>query len=559
MTNLQARGLFQSVLERGGRGCSGGLRKTKWVLAFCAVAVAASSAATTFTSLASFNGTNGESPSYAPLVQGPNGNLYGTTYAGGANGYGTVFQISTAGALSTLHSFANTDGANPCAGVILATDGNLYGTTSAGGANGYGTVFRITTGGTVTTLHSFDLTDGAYPCAGLVQMLTGYFYGTTPQGGANGYGTIFTLNGGTFTTVHSFDLTDGSGPYTLFFPYPGLVTITWGDLYGTTQSGGANGDGTVFKISAANIITTYQSFNVTDGLSPYAGLVQATNGSFYGTTYSGGSNGDGTVFQMTPSGALTTLHNFAGTDGENPEAVLVQGTDGNLYGTTYSGGANSDGTIFQMTLPGALTTLYNFAGTDGDCPQAGLLQATDGNFYGTTYAGGANGDGTVFKLSVGLNPFVQTVPSYGKVGAKEIILGNNLTGATSVSFNGTAATFTVVSASEITATLPAGAITGTVTVTTPSGTLNSNLLYRVVPQVTGFNPTSGPAGTPVTVTGVSLTQVNQVSIGGVQATSFTVNSDTQLTVTVPTSARTGKIGVGTPGGEAASPTNFTVP
>jgi len=154
---------------------------------------------------------------------------------------------------------------------------------------------------------------------------------------------------------------------------------------------------------------------------------------------------------------------------------------------------------------------------------------------------------------------VQTVPPYGKVGAKEIILGNNLTGATSVSFNGTAATFTVVSASEITATLPAGAITGAVTVTTPSGTLNGSVIYRVVPQVTGFSPPSGPAGTPVTVTGISLTQVNQVSVGGVGATSFTVNSDTQLTVTVPTGARTGKIGVGTPGGEASSPTNFTVP
>lgn len=558
MTKLQTRGLFHSVLERRGKECSGALRKTTWVLAFCAAAVLASSAATTFTTLASFNGTNGASPSYAPLAQGPNGNLYGTTYAGGANGYGTVFQVSTAGTLTTLHSFSNTDGAYPCAGVILASDGNFYGTTSAGGANDYGTVFRITTGGTLTTLHSFDLSDGAYPCAGLVQMLTGYFYGTTPQGGANGYGTIFTLNGGNFTTVHSFDLSDGASPYNLFFPYPGLVTVTWGDLYGTTQSGGANGDGTVFKISAGNVITTFHSFDVTDGLSPYAGLVQATNGDFYGTTYAGGANGDGTVFQMTPSGALTTPHNFAGTDGENPEAALVQGTDGNLYGTTYSGGANSDGTVFQMTLQGAFTTLYNFSGTDGDCPQAALLQATDGNFYGTTYSGGANGDGTVFRLSTGLSSFVQTLPSYGKVGAKEIILGTNLTGATSVSFNGTAATFTVVSASEITATLPAGAITGPVTVTTPGGALNGNVIYRVVPQITGFSPPSGAPGTAVTITGVSLTQVNQISVGGVQATSFTVNSDTQVTVTVPTNARTGKIGVGTPGGEAASPTSFTV-
>jgi uncharacterized repeat protein (TIGR03803 family) len=566
MLRMQSFGLFPSLPQRSGKPCSVGLVelcKTICVLlVFSAAAVVASPAANTFTTLASFNGTKGASPSYAPLVQGLNGNLYGTTSSGGANGYGTIFQITTGGTLTTLHSFNNTDGAYPCAGLIQATNGNLYGTTYSGGANGYGTVFDITAAGTLTTLHNFDLTDGAYPCAQLVQMLAGDFYGTTLQGGANGYGTIFTINARTLTTVHSFSLSDGASPYTLVFPYPGLMPVTYGDLYGITSGGGANGDGTVFKITAGNAVSTKHSFDMTDGLSPYASLVQGTTGNFFGTTEYGGSgscvNGCGTVFQSTPLGAVTTLHSFNVTDGQNPQAGLVQATDGNFYGTTYSGGANGYGTVFEITIGGTLTTLYNFDVTDGEYPQAGLLQATDGNFYGVTYSGGASGDGTVFQLVTGLAPFVQALQSYGKVGTKAYFLGTNLTGATSVSFNGTPATFTVVSASEITATVPIGATTGTVAVTTPSGTLNSNVVFRVTPQITSFTPPSGPAGTPVIITGISLTQAEAVTIGGAKVSSFTVNSDTQVTAIVGTGA-TGQIQITTPGGIAASTTSFTFP
>ena len=567
MLKLRSFGLFPFVPRQSGERCSVGLvglcKRTCIVLVFSAAVAGASSAASTFTTLASFNGSNGASPAYAPLVQALNGNLYGTTYYGGANGYGTVFQITPGGTLTTLHSFSNTDGAYPCAGLTLAINGNLYGTTYSGGANGYGTVFDITTGGTLTTLHSFNLTDGAYPCAALVQLLAGQFYGTTLQGGANGYGTVFILNGHSLTTVHSFTMSDGASPYTLVLPYPGLVPVTWGDLYGITSGGGANGDGTVFKITAGNVVSTKHSFDIIDGLSPYATLIQSTNGNFYGTTEFGGSgtclpSGCGTVFQVTPLGALTTLHSFNVADGQNPEAGLVQATDGNMYGTTYYGGLNGFGTLFEITPAGALTTLYNFDVTDGEYPQAGLLQATDGNFYGTTYSGGANGDGTVFKLSTGLAPFVRALETYGKVGTTAIILGNNLTGATSVSFNGTSAIFTVVSASEITAIVPAGATTGTITVTTPSGTLNSSVAFRVTPQITSFTPPSGPAGTPVTITGVSFTQAQAVTFSGVRATSFTVNSDTQITAVVGTGA-TGAIQVSTPGGTASSATTFTVP
>jgi uncharacterized repeat protein (TIGR03803 family) len=270
-------------------------------------------------------------------------------------------------------------------------------------------------------------------------------------------------------------------------PFAGLVQGTDGNFYGTTSGGGAGFAGTVFKLSPGGTLARLHSFDTTDGASPYAGLIQAADGNFYGTTTLGGTNSAGTIFQITPSGTLTTLYNFCTqpkcSDGETPVAGLVEATDGNFYGTTEFGGANGAGSIFQITADGALTTLYSFCAqtncTDGANPLAGLFQATDGNFYGAASTGGANNVGTIFSLAMGLGPFVETLPTFGKVGGNVYVLGTNLTGATDVSFNGTAATFTVVSATEITANVPTGATTGTVTVTTPSGTLTSNIIFRV--------------------------------------------------------------------------------
>ena len=464
--------------------------------------------AQTFTTLHSFDGTDGSYP-YAGLVQATNGDLYGTTYGGGTNdactyGCGTVFKMTPGGKLTTLYIFCSksgcTDGEYPDAGLVQATNGNFYGTTGAGGANGYGTVFKMTPDGKLTTLYSFcsksGCTDGEYPNAGVVQATNGNFYGTTSAGGANGQGTVFKMTpGGTLTTLHSFDdSTDGYEPNA-------LIQATNGDFYGTTFGGGPNGAGTVFKITAGGKLTTLYSFpNITDGANPEAGLVQDTNGNFYGTTVYGGNNvicdeffSCGTVFKITPGGTLTTLHRFCSksgcTDGAWPIAGLVQATDGNFYGTTYAFGANGYGTVFKMTPGGTLTTLYIFCSksgcTDGANPYAGLVQDTNGNLYGTTYFGGTNdactyGCGTVFSLSVGLGPFVETQPTSGKVGTAVIILGNNLAGATSVTFNGTKATFTA-SSSEIKTTVPKGATTGKVKVTTPHGTLSSNVNFRVTP------------------------------------------------------------------------------
>jgi uncharacterized repeat protein (TIGR03803 family) len=470
---------------------------------FLAVAIPLS--AQTFAVLHSFAIADGENP-YAGLVQGTDGSLYGTTAGGGANHKGTIFKISPSGTLTRLYSFCSlancADGEDPTAGVIQATNGDFYGTTAEGGANAGGTVFRISQSGAFTTLHSFcsqtNCADGERPNAGLVQATNGDLYGTTANGGANGEGTIFAISpGGALATFYSFcsqsGCADGANPEA------GLIQGANGDLYGTTSHDGAHGPygGTAFSLAPNGALTTLYSFGSTIGAEPVAPLTQGLDGNFYGTTVTGGFNGDaGAVFQLTAGGAEMTIYSFCAqfgpegcADGYAPEAGLVQGTDGNFYGTTYYGGLPpypGFGIIFKITPGGALTILYSFCVqsgcTDGEYPRAGLVQATNGVFYGTTTSGGANGlYGTIFSLSMGLGPFLKTLPAAGLVGSAVRILGTNLTGATGVSFNGRTAAFTVISSSEITAIVPATATTGTVQVITPTGTLSSNTPFPVLP------------------------------------------------------------------------------
>jgi uncharacterized repeat protein (TIGR03803 family) len=444
---------------------------------------AAAATAQTVTTLLNFDITNGGDP-FAGLIQAADGNFYGVTAIGGTgtdctNGCGTVFQITTAGTLTTLHSFQGTDGSGSQGGLIQATNGVLYGTTYAGGTNGDGTVFSITTAGALTTLHNFSGTDGRAPASTLVQATNGDIYGTTNFGGSDDDGTIFKINpGGTLTTVHSFEDTDG------FLPIGALIEAIDGNLYGTTMYGGSSkaclgGCGTVFKFSLSGTLTTLHSFDDADGNNPISGLIQANDGIFYGTTNFGGSGAGcqtacGTIFRITPGGKLTSLYNFAGFP-YGAYGGLVLGTDGNIYGTTQAS------TVFSMTPAGALTTLFTFDFYDGFEPLAPMIQGTDGNFYGTTYQGAEYFYGNVFVLSVGLGPFVKTNPTSGKVGTGVTILGSNFTGTTAVKFNGTAASFKIVSSTEIAASVPAGATSGTVEVVTSEGTLESNVPFRVVP------------------------------------------------------------------------------
>jgi uncharacterized repeat protein (TIGR03803 family) len=464
------------------------MHKANWGMKACGAFLLCATAAVAFsaqkfTLLHSFDDTDGAN-SYAALVQGTDGNLYGTTESGGVKSGGTVFKITTSGTLTTLYSFCSqsgcTDGANPKDALIQATDGGFYGTTYAGGANGFGTVFKITSTGTLTTLYSFcpqsGCTDGASPQGGLVQASPGIFIGTTQAGGVSGDGTVFkiTASGG-FTTLHSFDKTDGESPAAT------LIQATNGNYYGTTQSGGTSGDGTVFEITPSGTLTSLHSFDFTDGYDPTAGLVQGTDGDFYGVTENGGTHGAGTVYKITSSGTLTTLYSFLGTtDGFEPTGTLVLAADGNFYGTSLVGGSNSAGTIFEITPAGAFTLLHTFVTTAGDQPYGGLLQNTNGAFYGTTFNGGANDFGTVYSLSTGLGEFVETQPSTGKIGAAVDILGTDLTGATSVTFNATPAAFTVTSHSLITTTVPSGATSGIVRVVTPNGTLKSTVSFHVL-------------------------------------------------------------------------------
>jgi uncharacterized repeat protein (TIGR03803 family) len=466
----------------------------------------------TFTTLHSFDNTDGAN-SEAGLIQATDGKFYGTTIYGGASdscsygyGCGTFFSITTGGAFATVYSFCSqtncTDGEFP-GGVVQSTDGNFYGPTGSGGSSnactqgsnyGCGTVFKITPSGTLTVLHSFDVTDGAGPQAALIQGTDGNFYGTTGYGGANfdcymgaACGTVFRITArGMFKSLYSFDSVDGA------VPLAALVQGTDGKFYGTTAEGGAGDNGTVFKITPGGTLTVLGSFDGTDGRFPAGGLVEDTDGNFYGTTVYGGSHNFGTVFRISPSGRLRRRYNFCRyygcKHGSAPFAGLIQGTDGNFYGTTSYGGPSRAGTIFRITPEGKLATLHTFCHSghygcpDGEYPYAMLVQGTDGKFYGTTSDGGSEYDyGTIFSLSVGLGPFVKTLPTSGQVGKAVKILGTNLTGATSVTFNRTAATFTVKSKAEIITTVPTGATTGTVQVVTPNGTLSSNAPFRVTP------------------------------------------------------------------------------
>ena len=417
-------------------------------LVVCAAAVAAP--AQTLTLLHSFSGPDGNQPS--GLIQASDGYFYGTTSYGGAYGNGTVFKITAAGTLTTLYNFCAKTGCNDgalAAGLMQATDGNFYGTTNFGGAypncanygNGCGTVFQITPAGTLTTLYSFcaqtGCPDGFQPNRGLMQATDGNFYGTTNHGGASsncqgGCGTIFKItSGGTLTTLYSFCAVSGcpDGNY----PVAGLIQGTDGNFYGTTDSGGAygNGDfggGTVFRITPGGTLTTLYRFCAQgycpDGSSPHAELMQAADGNFYGTA-GGGAYYCGTVFKVTPAGTLTTLNSLdVDKDGCGSQAGLVQAADGNFYGTTFGGGAYSHGTwiyghgtVFEVTAGGTLTSLYSFCTQtgcpDGARPTAGLIQATDGNFYGTTSCdypyNCPNASGTVFRLAAA--PAVKLTPT----------------------------------------------------------------------------------------------------------------------------------------------------
>jgi len=475
------------------------------VAAFC-ITAQVELTAQTFHSM-NFNGTNGASP-IAALLQGTDGNFYGTTPSGGTSTYcgpggcGTVFKVTPGGTLTTIYSFCSlpncADGAGPWGNLIQSADGDFYGTTMGGGANFDGTVFKLTAGGKLSTLYSFgslaNCADGIYPTAGLVQATNGSLYGTTQYGGTNGgctwygYGTVFEFTPkGKLITLYSFCsesyCSDGSWPNTT------LVQATDNNLYGTTSWGGGefSDAGTIFRVTLSGRFTTVHRMRAkTDGATPNS-LIEATDGNLYGTTQAGVTNftEGGTAFRLSPDGEFAVLENFClGFCISNPWAGLVQASDGNFYGTTVNGSDLDNGAIFHLTPSGELTTLYSFCSANcyGSFPNAPLTQGTNGTLYGTTRlsTGDEGGYGTLFSLSLGLPPFVEASPNFGRAGRTVGILGNHLKNTISINFNGVPATFTVVSDTLIRATVPSGATSGIVEVITPSVTLSSNYAFEVL-------------------------------------------------------------------------------
>jgi uncharacterized repeat protein (TIGR03803 family) len=466
---------------------------------------------------------------YDELVQGADGNFYGTTTLGGSGtclgpfgvqGCGTVFQLTPSGIQTVLYNFTydsstNTavNGIYPYGGLVQGKDGNFYGTTTGGGNAGAicngnlgcGVIFKITPAGTYTVLHTFNGAfatppEGGTPAGRLILAKDGNFYGTTYSGGFTddnvaGQGTIFKISAkGAFSTLISFEGRN-NGFTQPAQPYAGLIQGKDGSFYGTSQFGGATGVGTVFKFAGKKVTVLY-SFSeqpgefYPDGAFPRAAVVQASDGNLYGTTSYGGTlttyYQSGTLFRITTKGVFTKLWDFNATDpsvnGISPWGGLIQASDGNLYGTTTAGGgAANSGIVYQLTLGGALSQVISFdASTTGASPEAVPLQAADGTIYITNNGGTVSNSkyqGAVVQIANGLPAPIPVIlkfaPAKAKVGKKVTITGSNFVGTTGVAFNGTSAKFTVVSANTVIAIVPGGATTGPITITNAGGSTTS--------------------------------------------------------------------------------------
>jgi uncharacterized repeat protein (TIGR03803 family) len=311
-----------------------------------------------------------DGPFTTGVVEGNDGSLYGLTIFGGPAGDGEAFRLSPGGAFDVLHVFSGADGKNPFGRIIQGSDGNFYGATLAGGTLNLGTIFRLAPDGTYTLMHSFGAAgDSDSPFAGLMQARDGNLYGTTCSNVVGGFDSVFAITpGGTYRVVYQFT-SEADG----FCPHGELIEASNGLLYGTTLRGGAHGAGTAFSVSTSGVHTLLHSFTGgADGDELQGGVVQASDGQFYGTTSFGGANGDGTVFRMDAAGNVTTLHDFleGSGDGAQPNAGLVDGGDGYLYGTTTFGGAggkacnsNPCGTVFRIALDGQLDVVHSFGVT----------------------------------------------------------------------------------------------------------------------------------------------------------------------------------------------------
>ncbi len=462
LSSIPSPPIFQALARLGLAACCASVLANPLV----SRAQAASGALSTLYSFPANGSAAGTHP-FSSLALAGDGNYYGTTSTGGLYGSGTVFKMTLSGAVTTIYTFsskyggangavANSDGANPNAGLVIAANGLLYGTTSSGGTTGEGTVFSLTTAGALTTLYNFDgSTDGSYPKAPLVADASGNLFGTTEYGGLNGTGTIFKITQtGALTVLRPFNpIDDGSNSGTGAYPVAALVVDASDNLYGTTPYGGVNNCGTLFKITVSNSLSVLHTFsrsdnNNTDGASPEAALTLAADGSLYGTAEYGGQDNYGSLFKLSSSGVFTPLYNFSESvgysnpDGAFPTGSLLIGTGGSFYGTASRGGDDGAGTVFQLSKAGVLTTLHSFsddssgANTDGAYPSGNLTATSSGLLYGTAAQGGASNDGTAFVVSSSGAPAPVTSSAarfdFNKDGHADLIWYNTGSGAVSV-------------------------------------------------------------------------------------------------------------------------------
>jgi len=503
------------------------------------------------------------------IVQGRDGNMYGVGVTCGNPGTGGVYKISTTGAESVVFNFPST-WSSCYSGLTLGSDGNFYGTCFTT-PSGNGSIFQLTPAGVFTDKHDFTGTNGdTEPVFGPIQATDGNFYGTT------GFypfscGNIYKLtSAGVYTSLHTFSGSDCG-------PASSLFQASDGQLYGTLYACAINsgvGGGCVYKISTAGVFKEIYGFTST-GLNPCTGVIQAKNGNLYGATNQAGANGNGSIYKLTTAGVFTDLHDFNNTtDAECGDNVgrttvnLLQVTDGSFYGVNGINGPSGGGGIYKLTSANVFTAfLFPNPFIDGAAPLSTLLQNTNGLVYGTTASGGPTScnpcQGIFFSVATGDAAFVNLEPTQRTAleGAKVGMFGQGFSSASVVKFGGVASTSVTLSGTTyLTAKVPAGALTGAVTVTTGSTTLTSPQTFKVRPKITSFSPPSGPIGTLVTINGTGLIQATSVKFGTVKATTFTVVSDSEVTADVPSglAAGTVTISITTPGGTANSPTKFTV-
>jgi len=501
------------------------------------------------------------------IVQGRDGNMYGVGESCGANGTGAIYKISPAGAESVVFNFPST-WANCYSGLTLGSDGNFYGTCFTT-PTGNGSIFQVTPAGVFTDKHDFTGVNGdTEPVYAPIQASDGNFYGTT------GFypftcGNIYKLTAaGVYTNLHTFSGSDCG-------PASSLIQASDGNLYGTLYSCALTASqGCVYKISTAGVFTEIYGFTTSAGYDPCTGVIQGKDGKLYGATNIGAANGFGSIYKLTTAGVYTDLHDFDQTtdascvnNAGRTNVNLLQVTDGSFYGVNGAYGPAGGGSIYKLTSTNVFTAfLFPTPPVDGDMPLSTLIQNTNGLAYGTTPSGGPTScnpcQGVFFSVATGDAAFVNLEPTQksGFVGARVGMFGQGFSSGSVVKFGGvTSSSVTRSGTTYLTATVPVGAKTGTVTVTTGSTTLTSPQTFKVKPKITSFSPPSGTAGTPVTLNGTGLTFATAVKFGTV-TTTFTVVSDSEVTTVVPSGLAAGPvtISITTPGGTANSLTKFTV-